>query len=365
MTVKRSIKASDISKSESNSKPKIETKAQQYDKLITKLGLDETYTKARVKPKFDNVKDNIPPLQDYNFQADLIMLPKTKKGFKYLLVIVDLWSDEIDVEPLETKEPDVVLKAMEKIFKSGKYLKTPYASIRTDAGTEFKGSFKKWLYNNNILHSVALPNRKKQMGNVESANKLLVRYLNGYMNMKEEELGKQYNEWTDILPELIKQLNKIRVRPNENPFTYKQPIAIQKEPKYKLGDVVIRKLDAPKNALNNEQDGKFRAGDLRWDKSQPRKIVRVLLYPKNVRYVLEGIPNVAYTEDELMEAPGEKESKFAVRKLIDKKGVGKTIYYKVWFMKELKKQAQWITKKQLLEDGLEDYIEEYENNLKK
>ena len=68
MTVKRSIKA------------------QQYEKLITKLGLDETYTKVRIKPKFDNVKDNIPPLQDYNFQADLIMLPKTKKGFKYLLV---------------------------------------------------------------------------------------------------------------------------------------------------------------------------------------------------------------------------------------------------------------------------------------
>ena len=350
----------------SNSKSKPESKAESYDKLIKKLGLDETYTKVNIKPKYDNVKDNIPPVQDYNFQADLIMLPTTKKGFKYLLVIVDLWSDEIDASPLETKEPTEVLKATEKIFKTGKYLKMPYASIRTDAGTEFKGVFNKWLYDKNILHSVALPNRKKQMGNVESANKLLVRFLVNYMNMKEEELGKQYNEWTDILPELIKQINKIRKRPDENPITFKQPIAIQKEPKYKVGDIVIRKLDAPKNALNNEQSGKFRMGDLRWDKSQPRKILNVLLYPKNIRYVLEGIPNVAYTEDELMEAPKNvKESKFAVRKLIDKRGVGRTIYYKVWFMKELKKDANWITKKQLLEDGLDDYINEYENNLKK
>ena len=96
------------------------------------------------------------------------------------------------------------------------------------------------------------------------------------------------------------------------------------------------------------------------------EILNVLLYPKNIRYVLEGIPNVAYTEDELMEAPKNvNESKFAVRKLIDRRGVGRTIYYKVWFMKELKKDANWITKKQLLEDGLDDYIDEYENNLKK
>lgn len=357
----------DISKKVNKAiKPSIESKASKYNKLIDKFGLDETYTKLKKKAIFDHVKDNIPPLQDYNFQADLLMLPKTKEGYRYLFVIVDLWSDEIEACPLKTKEPKEVLKCMENIFKKGKYLKKPYASLRTDAGTEFKGVFHQWLYDKNILHSITLPNRHKQMANVENVNKLLGRFLNNYMNMKEEKLGKQYNEWIDILPELIKELNKIRYRPDENPLKYKQPIATNKKPKYKVGDVVIRKLDAPKNALNNEQSGKFRTGDYRYDHTQPRKILNILLFPRNVRYVLEGIKNASFTEDEILPAKeNQQESKFAVRKLIDKKTVGRAVFYKTWFMKELKNKAQWINKKQLLEDGLDDYIQEYENNIKK
>src|SRR5438552_382523 len=114
--------------------------------LITKLGIDETLTTPIKKPKkFTRVKHNIPLKEDYNFMADLLFLPTDKAGYKYLLVVVDLATDEFDIEPLKDKQPKNVLDAMLKMFKR-KYIKTPYASIKTDDGTEFKGVFHKWLY---------------------------------------------------------------------------------------------------------------------------------------------------------------------------------------------------------------------------
>lgn len=335
-----------------------------YESIIKQFGLDETYTKSHRKAIFDNVKSNIPPLQDYNFQADLLMLPKTKTGYKYLLVIVDLWSDEIDAKPLKTKQPEEVLKAMLEIFKSANYLKKPYATIRTDAGTEFKGAFHKWLFDNNIYHSVALPHRHKQLGNVENVNGLIGKILNLYMNKKEEQTGEKYTEWDEILQPLLKSLNKIRKRDDKNPFTHDYPVAKDTDQKFKIGDIVIRKLDSPINALNNPEQGKFRKGDYRWHFQEPRKIIKILYYPKNIRYVLEGLKNVSFTQDELMKSNA-KESKFAVRAIVGKRGVGRTIYYRVWFKNDLKKNALWIPKKQLVEDGLENEIKEYENTLKK
>jgi hypothetical protein len=56
---------------------------------------------------------------------DLIELPETKQKFKYLVVIVDLATSEIDIEPIKNKTPLNVKKSIETIFKR-KYLKLPY-----------------------------------------------------------------------------------------------------------------------------------------------------------------------------------------------------------------------------------------------
>ena len=56
--------------------PKLGSNADKYNKLAEKLGQSETYTKIRVKTKYDHIKENIPPKQDYNFQADSLELLK-------------------------------------------------------------------------------------------------------------------------------------------------------------------------------------------------------------------------------------------------------------------------------------------------
>lgn len=125
-----------------------------------------------------------------------------------------------------------------------RYIKKPYASIRTDAGSEFKnGIFKKWMYDNSILHKIAEPERHKQLANVENLNKTLGRLFNGYMNFKEEESGGEYREWTDILDTVRKRLNDIRRIPEGDIFTdVYQPIDIKPE-RFKVGDIVYRKSE--------------------------------------------------------------------------------------------------------------------------
>jgi hypothetical protein len=164
------------------------------DKILQALNIDETHSKpVKIKKAFSKVKDNIPLIADYNFMADLLHLPETKKGYLYLLVVVDLATDEFDIEPLTNNKSLTIVTAMKNIFKR-KYLKKPYASIRTDGGAEFKDAFDKFCYENSILHKVGIAGRHQQMSNVERLNRELGRLLNGYMNAIEEQTGKTYKE---------------------------------------------------------------------------------------------------------------------------------------------------------------------------
>ena len=336
------------------------------DNLIKKLKIDETYTKKIKKPRwFNRVKDNIPMIEDYNFMADILMLPKTKKGFRYLLVIVDLASDEFDIEPMKTKEPKETLSAMEKMF-TRKHIKKPYASIRTDGGTEFQGVFHTYLYDQSILHRVAEPARHKQLANVESLNKTLGRLFNGYMNAKEEETMEQYREWDEVVDIVRKDLNKIRKKTlgDHLDVEYKVP-KFEVAPKFKVGDIVYRISEEPRDALGNKQNSSsFRMGDYRFE-LVPKKIKKIVFYTGENpnRYILEGHNNVSYAEHELIKAK-EDEEKFEIKKIIGKKKEKNTIYYLVWWKGGLKKDASYETRTGLIKDGLKWLIDEYEKSNK-
>ena len=70
--------------------------------LKARLGINDKLSKIRpVKKKFNKVKDNIPLHEDFNFSCDLMFMPTDKFGFKYILVCVDLASDEFNIEPLK------------------------------------------------------------------------------------------------------------------------------------------------------------------------------------------------------------------------------------------------------------------------
>jgi hypothetical protein len=334
------------------------------DQLLKDLDIDEKHSKAIKKVrKFHKVKDNIPLFEDYNFMQDILMLPTTIKGYKYLLVMVDLATDEFDIEELKNKDSNTVLKAMQTIFKR-KYLNKPFASIRTDGGKEFLGDVKKYMFAQNILHKQGLPGRHIQVANVESLNRALGRLFNGYMNSVENKTGKVYREWTDVIDKVRIGLNKFRKKPGRAiNHIYPIPDSSTKN-KYNAGDMVFRQLDQPRNSLNEKLHGdNFREGDVRWD-IVPKKIKQVLYYPGKVpyRYLLNGIPNASFAEHQLKKADTDDELN-EVKKVLDRRLFDDEIHYKIWFYEEKKGEADWYPKSELIKfipDVLKTFDKEYD-----
>ncbi len=95
-----------------------------------------------------------------------------------------------------------------------------------------------------------------------------------------------------------KDLNEIRKLPEGDIYLDKYPVVSSKPAMYKVGEYVHYKPDEPEDALGyKEKDKRFREMDNRAAKF-PKKIVKVLPYPAGTRYVLEGLPNVCYSENE-------------------------------------------------------------------
>ena len=335
------------------------------DKILKLLNIDESFTKKKNEKQkdFNHIKNNIPLIEDYNFMADLLELPETKNKNKYLLAVVDLATDEFDIEPLKNKTPKDVLNGLKAMFKRT-YIKKPYGSISTDNGNEFKGIFHKWMIDENIFHKVNIPNRHTQMANVEALNKQLGRLFNGYMNKQEEQTRKVYKNWDDIIDIVRKELNNHRKKKLTKYDLNDYPVVdIEKQPKFKVGDIVHHNLEWAENALGHKQSTpNFRVGDYRYNKV-PKKIIKVIYMNDKpyYRYLLEGIPNASFSEYQLIQSK-EKETKYKVKQIIGKRKNKNGIEYLIWWSGYKKANSSWEPENQLIEDGVKPLIDKYNNN---
>lgn len=331
--------------------------------FLQSLNVDETLTKIRRKDNtFNSIKSNIPLISGYNYMMDILHLPYDKQvKTKYLLVLVDLADDSFDIEPVERKDPKTTVQAINEMFQR-KYIKVPYASIRTDGGTEFKGEFNAWCSKHGIVHKVGLSNRHIQVANVERLNRELGRVFNGYMRAKSKELDRPYYGWSDILEKTRKALNEIRKKklPALDKVTYPYFSADYKTNKFKVGDLVYRALDEPRNEYDQKLHGGFRMGDFRFEK-YPRRITQLLYYPAKFkpgtyRYMLSGIDGASFPEADLIEAKGEIRERKQIKGIADKKEQDGKIMYKVWYKNETKSDADWQPEEEVKEDGGKELI---------
>lgn len=333
--------------------------------ILKKVGVKDDVIDATKPPKkdkyFTRVKNNTFPKQDYNFMADLLELPKTEEGFKYLFVVVDLWSDEFDIEPLKNKQPKTVLDAFKKMLKR-KHLNFPKGSIATDQGSEFKGVFHDYIFNRGIYHKWADPGRKTQMSSVESLNRLLGYILNSYMNQKEIDTGVEYKEWTDIVDVVRTELNKMRKKKDGDPYALRYFKPITKEPKFRVGEVVHWALSSPSGMTDRKLYGSnFRMGDRRFSQSSVR-VLKVLYYDNKkvpYRYLLNNGKSVSYTENQLRKAKDQVEQYF-IENLIGKRKHNGRIEYRVKWREFPRDQSTWEKRTDLIKDGLQKFIDRYE-----
>lgn len=286
--------------------------------------LEGEYKSLLMKPKKENYAET-PHIVNNIFsdgvlqQADLLFLPTDKFGYKYCLVVVDVFNRKCDAIPLKDKTSSAVAKGLKKIYQRETLLIPD--TIQFDQGKEFHGEVAQFCKDEKVRAKYILTNRHRQNAMVEARNKAIGTTLLEYQNEKEHETGKQVKGWVDALPHLIKYLNehlpKRKQLLGDDVITTKYSKDL-----IPLHTAVRAVLDYPTNAHDGSRivgSGNFRGGDARWNK-EPRTVEKIILNPHMPpMYQLdgktEGIDNrVAYTKGQLQIIP-------ANEKKIKRKGV--------------------------------------------
>src|SRR5712691_10965553 len=121
-------------------------------KVPKKVLKNEELANLYTVPKKDKVRPHIQTwVADAVQQADLLMMPEDPKGYKYILMVVDLGTRKIDAQPLKRREAIAVLKGFKAIYKR-KHLKPPTVRLEVDDGNEFKAEVKKYFIQKLKVH---------------------------------------------------------------------------------------------------------------------------------------------------------------------------------------------------------------------
>ena len=289
-------------------------------------------------------------------QADLVYFPKDK-GFLYALVVVDPATGYTDAEPLRKRTPEVTLAAFKKIYRRGK-LRPPKNMLQVDQGSEFKGALAKWFKDKKIFIRYGKAARSRQQSYAENRNWLLGKMFGTLQTNTELATNETSREWVDQLPNAIKAINKALVHPpyeeddeETKPECKKSSCKLLSE-----GDRVRLMLEKPKTVTGEKLQGKFRAGDIRWE-IEPRTIEEVIINPEQPpQYRLSGIKNTAFTRAQLLPVRGESgvsrkaQTKYIVEKLTGRKIIRGRVHYRVKWQGYDDSENTWEPRKQLLED---------------
>jgi len=340
--------------------------------ILNELHVDDSQielTKARPKSKvYNKFVNSIVPEPKFNYMVDLLHLPKTKAGYKYLFVIMDIATNKFDIEQMKTTNSEESVEALNKITKRG-ILTLPDISIKSDGGSEFKGAFDKYLQEQLIYHSTATADRKTQMSPVERLNRTLGKLIMNYLSSQETKLKRPFNEWVSILPTIRKELNEYRERDLDKIRKVQEEsyfdLSKAKKSQFEIGDVVRYILLKPKDVHGNKiNDTKFREGDRRWS-VDTRTIDNIIYYPDApyYRYKLKHMPHISYASNELKLVENGNTT-YEVKALIGKKQMKKQMHYLVWYKGYKKSESTYEKESDLREDGLGDMIDEYSRSTK-
>ena len=199
------------------------------------------------------------------FGADLVdmrALSKENNGFKYILMVIDIFSKYGWAIPIKFKTGEAVKNALEKIFRE----KKP-AKIWADFGSEFYNKkVKKMLEKHHIL--LYSTENEEKCSVVERWNRTIKSQLWKYFTANSS------HKYVDILPELINKYNNtkhrsiqmtpIKAEKNENRehvfrnlYTDKMKALGNQKPKFKVGEKVrlaVKKDKFEKSYIINWSD---------------------------------------------------------------------------------------------------------------
>ena len=122
-----------------------------------------------------------PPHPWHTVGMDLLQLPVTKRGNKYLLVLIDILTRYATAIPLMDKSASQVVSALKRyVFNDG--LLGPPAVILTDNGLEFcNAAVTRLLKRHGTRHAYTTPYNPKGNGATERLNRTLLSLLRGIL----------------------------------------------------------------------------------------------------------------------------------------------------------------------------------------
>ena len=247
------------------------------------LNVDTKVINELMKQPLKEGRDDIPKFQNFVknncHQCDILFLP-SDRGYKYLLVVVDISTRLIDAEQLKDKNASSVVKAFKKIYNRD-ILDIP-TNINCDLGGEFRGETKEYFDNLNVNVKYGDPNRHRQQGIVESANQRIGKIIFMMQSHQELQTKKQCKVWVKFIRQIINDLNEDSNNKNKTQTKEISTVPIITENNkniLNINDKVRVKLDHPIDVYNKKKlGGNFRAGDIKWT-INVYKIKEVLLRP--------------------------------------------------------------------------------------
>jgi hypothetical protein len=321
-------------------------------------------------------------------QLDMLELPNDK-GFKYCLVVVDVGSRVVDAEPMKGKSANDVLQACEKIYDRG--ILTPPRMMSVDAGSEFKGAFKKFYEKQGVVFKVAIPNRHRQQGVVESANNKIGTLLHKLMTAMEMITLEHSTEWKPFLRPIIEYLNDQtdikNIAENKKDYDVDNDETVHKFRQYipqngfseilDIGQKVRVKYqkDDPRSYHGDDKlFGNLRSGDIKFN-PDVMEITDVSVYPDQpVFYELDHKKGVLYTAQQLQvvkdsETEPEaskllphtsyknvKKNQRRISKLMDmKKEKGKTYYLVKWYGYPKEEDWSWTPSNEISKEEINKF----------
>lgn len=188
--------------------------------------------------KFEKAQVNYNKIDD-TWAIDLADMSRMEDdGYKYILVVVDIFSKYCWAIPLKNKTAETVLKGFKTILKNRKPNK-----IWSDLGSEFKSVFKSFCDKNNIKIYHTYGESKSVIA------ERMIRTLKKQLWMKFTEI--QSYDWVDLLDDIVRNYNSTKRR-----TTGLSPIdASNKRNEIK----VLKRLN--KNKKQFEGIHKFQVGD--------------------------------------------------------------------------------------------------------
>ena len=168
--------------------------------------------------------------------ADMQLISKFNKGFRFLLCVIDIFTKYAWVVPLKDKKGTSIVNAFQKILKQS--ARKPN-KIWVDKGSEFyNSSFKKLLQDNNIV-MYSTHNEGKSV-----VTERFIRTLKNKIYKCMTSISK--NVYIDKLDDIVDEYNNtqhrtIKMKPidvNDNTYINNVKEVNDKDPKFKVGDHV-------------------------------------------------------------------------------------------------------------------------------